>query len=120
MFVVLEHSTGGQIHWDFIIEVVGADLLPTWRLLSDPLSANGPIRAERIADHRPAFLDHEGPLSEGRGNVRRVDRGESQIVRFDEGGLVARLNGELLHGVVELILRGDAWVCRFVDSTTET
>ena len=43
----------------------------------DELQAGGAvIDAERIADHRPAFLRYEGPISRGRGEVKRVCQGE--------------------------------------------
>lgn len=113
MFVLLEHVGAGRTHWDFLLEAPGCELLPTWRLLSDPLTCRGAISAERIADHRPAFLDYEGPLSGDRGRVRRVDRGAAEILRLDDDGLRAALGGELLRGVIEILAGADGWSCRF-------
>lgn len=42
------------------------------------------LRAERIHDHRAVYLDREGPLSAGRGEVRRLERGSALIRAADE------------------------------------
>ena len=34
------------------------------------------VDAEAISDHRTAYLEYEGPVSGGRGQVRRWDAGE--------------------------------------------
>ena len=103
MFVLLEHHTRSDaVHWDFLIEVPDVELLATWRLAEDPTQQAGEIAAERIADHRPAFLDYEGPLSADRGSVRRVDRGTATVQRRGDLGLLAELHGELLTGWYEI------------------
>jgi len=43
----------------------------------------GRFVAERLPDHRSAYLDYEGPVSGGRGTVRRVAAGELEVVRDD-------------------------------------
>ncbi len=102
MFVLLEHMTGHGVHWDFIIEVPGHELLPTWRLLQNPLTTSGDIPAEPIADHPPHFLEYEGPLHEGRGSVRRLDRGAATILNFDSRNLRAGLSGVHVCGEVNI------------------
>jgi len=105
MFVLLEHKTTsgpGDVHWDLIVQVPGEDLLPTWRLADNPLASDRPIAAERIADHRPAYLAYEGEVSGERGSVRRIDWGEADVVRFGETGLYVRLSGQRLKGHFEL------------------
>ena len=103
MFVLLEHRTqSGAVHWDFLIEVPGRELLATWRLAENPTQQAGEIIAERIADHRSAFLEYEGPLSADRGSVRRVDRGTATVRRWDNRGLLAELHGELIAGWYEI------------------
>lgn len=56
-----------------MLEVDG--MLRTWRLLDEP-GIGRCVRAEELADHRLAYLDYEGPVSGGRGNVARWDSGQ--------------------------------------------
>jgi hypothetical protein len=60
-------------HWDFLLEEV--TVLHAWRLLEEPREGAS-IPAESIPDHRPFYLDYEGPVSGGRGTVRQWDAGE--------------------------------------------
>ena len=110
MFVLLEHTTGHGVHWDFIIEVPGRELLPTWRLLENPLETSGDIPAEPTADHPPHFLEYEGPLREGRGSVRQVDRGAATILHFDSRGLSAELSGDRMRSRIEITTDPDGCV----------
>ena len=86
-FVVLRHSLPTEserpTHWDWMFETNGA--LETWAteplelpmdnidelLLTRPYS----VRAQRLQDHRLAYLDYEGPVSENRGSVARILQG---------------------------------------------
>jgi hypothetical protein len=109
-FVVLTHDHP-VLHWDFMLEQ--PETLRTWRLMKPP-GAGGPIDAESLADHRLAYLDYEGPVSGGRGEVRRWDRGEYEIVESTAERLVVRLIGERLHGVatLERTAVGSTWTFR--------
>jgi hypothetical protein len=107
MFVLLEHNARDGVHWDFIVELPGREQLPTWRLLENPLTHAGEIAAQPIAAHRRLFLDYEGPLREGRGTVRRLDRGAADVERCDSRRLVMRLSGTHLHGRFEIRGGGD-------------
>ena len=62
----------------------GRDPLVTFRVPQrvDELHAGQRLEAVRIADHRPAYLTYEGPISGDRGTVRRLARGT--VVRLDE------------------------------------
>jgi hypothetical protein len=66
-FVLLAHDWPTP-HLDLMLSAGG--VLKTWRL------AAWPGAAEPIADHRLHYLDYEGPVSGGRGTVRRVLAGE--------------------------------------------
>ena len=110
MFALLEHTTRDGVHWDFIIEVSGRELLPTWRLLQNPIKIADDIPAEPIADHSPHFLDYEGPLREGRGSVQRLDRGAATILNFDSCNLRAELNGDRLCGEINITTEPDGRV----------
>jgi hypothetical protein len=61
----------------------GHDRLITFRLPRriDDLVEGETVVAEDIGLHRPAYLDYEGPVSGGRGEVTRLRRGE--VVSWD-------------------------------------
>jgi hypothetical protein len=107
-FVLLQHDAPAETmgpnhhlvaHWDFMVEVPGQERLATWRLSENPVTAAGPIAAERIADHRREYLTYEGEISDGRGAVRRLDGGDVVVERLANDELVARLAGARLLGV---------------------
>jgi len=65
------------------------------------------FEAERIADHRRAYLEYEGGISGGRGSVRRLVGGAATIEAFEPAGIVVLLDGSRrLVGVGE----GSRWV----------
>jgi hypothetical protein len=79
-FVIQEHQTSEGVHWDLMLEQ--DDVLTTFRLPVGRASALAlscgdarPTRAERIFDHPLRFLWYEGPVQNGTGRVRIVDRG---------------------------------------------
>lgn len=45
------------------------------------------FRAQRLGEHRAAYLTYEGPVSGGRGRVTRVAAGDVQVTRDDAEGL---------------------------------
>nr|WP_165245356.1 DNA polymerase ligase N-terminal domain-containing protein [Paludisphaera soli] len=100
-FVLLEHRWEG-VHWDFMLERGG--VLKTWALddLPGP-GAEAPARA--LADHRAAYLDYEGPVSRGRGSVRRVDGGVYVPIEWADDLVRVRLQGRQLVGEVLLTRR---------------
>jgi DNA polymerase Ligase (LigD) len=101
-FVILEHDHP-ELHWDFMLEAGGA--LRTWRLARPPEMAGAIIDAVALADHRLAYLDYEGPVSGGRGSVKRWDAGH-----YEHEADALRLDGMRVRGVVRLTaLGGDRW-----------
>lgn len=98
-FAVLAHDFPFR-HWDLLLEAPQGCW--TWRLLDPPETA-GVIRAERIADHRPLYLDYEGPVSGDRGVVMQLDAGEFIWLTATES-------------VVAGIVRGRHWRGRLVIS----
>jgi hypothetical protein len=99
-FVVLHHkfpdSHPRTDHWDLMIEQNGE--LLTWAL-AEPLACGSPISATRLAPHRLAYLDYEGPVSGDRGAVKRVASGEASILvnredRFEANLLFAPASSE--------------------------
>jgi len=103
-FALLEHTTPDGVHWDLLVERPGQEKLTTWRLLANPLEADD-VPAERIADHRRLYLDYEGPISGGRGSVRRLDTGECECEVASDGIWRLRLRGRHLRGEYWITLR---------------
>ena len=98
-FVILHHRQRDGEHWDLMIEQPAT--LATWQLLVDPTTPpdGNPIPARRIADHRKTYLAYEGPISRGRGEVRRVDSGTCEILSAGAAGWRLKLVGKLLRGL---------------------
>lgn len=100
--VLLHHGLGdGSWHYDWLIaraEGAGPDerVLVSFRVGEriDEAGISG-FEATRLADHRAAYLAYEGPVSGGRGVVRRVASGTARIEveRDDELVVVAAFGG---------------------------
>src|SRR5207248_2367384 len=101
-----------HLHWDFLLEA--GPVLRAWRLLAEP-RPGADLPAEPNFDHRPLYLDYEGPLSGGRGSVRRWDTGTFEWLTDGEREKAVRLAGGRLRGVARLRRDGDGWVWRFED-----
>jgi hypothetical protein len=99
-FVILRHEWNG-VHWDFMLDVGGT--LRTWALEAFPMPG-GVIGGRSLPDHRAAYLEYEGPISGGRGEVRRVERGTYRVLEWSE----ERIGVELEGGQVT----GEAWLFR--------
>src|SRR5262249_45116639 len=109
-FVLLDHDHP-EPHLDLMLEV--GEVLWTWRLQAPP-GEGGPGPAVRIFDHRPFYLDHEGPVSGGRGTVTRRDGGECVWLEQAPGRLAVRLAGSRLRGRLTLTHQeGDRWEVAF-------
>ena len=84
-YVILHHTGTTPEHYDLMLQLPGIDLLPTWRILPPPGTwRDQPPATERLADHRPAYLTYEGPISDNRGQVRRVGEGEGFLTTSGE------------------------------------
>ena len=101
-FVIHEHTGHGPSHYDLMLG--DGDSLATWQLPASPLDLppGSDMPATRIQPHRSAYLDYEGPVSRGRGEVRRIDRGTYERVHVDESRWRIRLHGQALEGVYDL------------------
>ena len=98
--VLLRHDQpDGTFHFDWMIEREPSpqsppDGLITFRvqvLIDEPGTIQ--FEAERLSDHRPAFLDYQGPLTEGRGQVIRVAAGFA--TRVSDLGSAIEVHGNL-------------------------
>ncbi len=108
-FVILHHVLPDGEHWDLMLE--RDEALLTWRLVREPVDGSSlPIQAERLGDHRKAYLNYEGPVSGGRGSVRRVDAGTFEFEAEAPEGYGIRLCGRRLIGRFRLAAVDDHWV----------
>ena len=94
-FVVLRHEGVPQPHFDLMIESTPGGKLLTWR--SDVWPIVEPTNLKHLGDHRRDYLDYEGPLSGGRGHVKRVAAGTADMHRATDDELIADLAGISLH-----------------------
>ncbi len=105
-FVILHHQLDDGEHWDLMVE--WGKGLATWQLAREPVNRGSlPIPARRIANHRKAYLEYEGPLSRDRGRVRRVDQGTVTIEELTGGRWVFELTGSRLAGRFVLAREAD-------------
>jgi hypothetical protein len=63
-----------------------------------------------LPDHRIAYLDYEGSISSGRGDVKRVARGDYRVLAESEAVLLVELQSDSLTGRVTLTHQtGNSW-----------
>ena len=102
-FVVLRHEPGEagprELHWDLMFEF--GDSLRTWSLNREP-QLGEEIVADELPCHRSEYLDYEGPVSQGRGTVNRLDRGSFEVLQDLPDQLSVNLHGTLLQGRLQL------------------
>ena len=120
-YVVLFHelpaSDARDSHWDVMLERDGT--LLTWATGQRPAPISM-LMAERLADHRMAYLDYEGPVSQNRGTVTRVDAGNFEWLDFEEDRITVRVTSGDLIG--ELTLQrhsaGQRWLLNVSPTAT--
>ena len=115
-FVVLWHQIDIPdrfSHVDFMLEIDG--ILWTWEMPMFPMTGEM-ANARRLANHRPMYLDYEGPISSGRGHVRRIDGGLATILNRSEDNLVVDLHGNTFVGRLTGIRESSASFCLHVNS----
>ena len=101
-FVILAHSGHGPLHYDLMLEHGGS--LATWHLpcLPADLPAGQAAHARKLPDHRTAYLTYEGPVSGGRGHVRRVGDGTYEGLCIGPKRWLVRLAGPTGQDLLEL------------------
>jgi hypothetical protein len=70
-----------------------------------PIAAEG-VPARRLADHRKAYLDYEGPVSGDRGEVHIVDSGTYVLLAAGDTEWCVEFAGRVLRGRFRLVWRG--------------
>ncbi|MGO9115919.1 MAG: DNA polymerase ligase N-terminal domain-containing protein [Thermoguttaceae bacterium] len=98
-FALLIHDSPRGLHYDFFLEE--GDVLKTWALPQLP-EAGFEIPCEALANHRPVYLDYEGPISGDRGMVTRWDRGTYSVELWTDDEIIVEIAGAKLAGRVEL------------------
>ena len=74
--------------------------LKTWALSDEP-AFDRDITALQLPDHRIAYLEYEGPISNNRGEVTRVDQGTYEWLSQIEP-IEFRLEGTKLRGIARI------------------
>lgn len=95
-FVILTHHAPSGLHWDLMLE--WGPTLKTWSLSRQPDQYGPTLEGTPLPDHRTMYLDYEGPISGGRGEVRRWDAGQFALLDDTAEALLLKLEGELLAG----------------------
>ena len=92
-----QHSADTDLtHWDLMLEKDG--LLRTWKIQQQPAPGEQLV-AIPLPDHRIAYLEYEGPISDNRGTVSQFDYGtyEGSLPSSTESFSVD-LTGKVFHG----------------------
>ena len=94
-FAILRHQmsadSGRILHWDLLLEKptgFGEKLL-TFAAPTPPEEWGNATVVQQLPDHRPLYLDYEGPVSGSRGSVMRVLSGTIQWREFSAKSLIA-------------------------------
>ena len=96
-------------HYDVMFE--STEGLETWAVMRLP-DAIAQV-AHRLDLHRAAYLDYEGPISGGRGEVCRVDAGNYRVLATEDSGTL-RIETKSDAGVVS------TWVLQPMESAQDS
>jgi hypothetical protein len=88
-YVVLRHEGVAEPHFDIMFELERGALLTTWRSAIWPLQNK--TRLTPLKDHRRDYLRYEGPLSDNRGQVRQVERGNLKLLHHGATMMIVEL-----------------------------
>jgi hypothetical protein len=105
-FALLIHDSPRGLHYDFFLEA--GEMSKTWALPRLP-EPGLEMPCEALADHRPMYLDYEGPVSGNRGTVTSWDRGTYSVELWSDEEIIVALAGERLAGRVELRRQAGQW-----------
>lgn len=118
--VLLRHDLpDGSSHYDWMIERAGNALITFRTSARVDQGGVGGFEAERIDDHRGAYVTYEGPVSGGRGTVSRVATGELTVAEAPPAamlivGRIGRAEGTFQGRA----LGGGRWRFAFVPSAS--
>jgi hypothetical protein len=112
-FVIHEHSGFGPTHYDLMLD--DGPALATWQIAVCPIQIGQgrSISATKLPDHRRHYLEYQGSISGGRGEVTRVDEGTYECLAREDGLWRIRLCGSVLRTDFELTReRDNIWQIR--------
>ena len=112
-FAILLHTGQGQDHYDLLLEppAVSPDAaLATWQLDESlvTMAIGESQRGQKLPDHRRVYLEYEGPVSEGRGEVQRVAAGEYTLLEQHDGMWRIKLPAVAASAIFRLHRDGEA------------
>ena len=101
LYHVLPEEDPRESHWDLMLESNG--VLRTWALAERPDVITEDnfvhcIKAEKLPEHRIAYLEYEGEVSDNRGSVTQWDAGEYELLEENADFLLFNLLGKQLAG----------------------
>jgi hypothetical protein len=114
-FAIVAHDHPAP-HWDLFLE--SGDSLRSWRIL-EPFAPGQTVRVEPAPDHRLMYLDYEGPVSGGRGTVKRICAGVYAWEEDAASRVVIRLEGQVFAGRLTLTRASDGWTATFEPATSQ-
>ncbi len=126
-FVILRHDMPKAAlrpsHWDLMLEFDGVLLtweLPTLAFEGLPDSFKG-LNIRRLADHRLAYLSYEGPVSNHRGDVQRIDAGFFEVLDASESWVRVQATGAVWQIEMRLpkAVLSDSNTCPMDEDATE-
>jgi len=112
-FAIILHTGFGADHYDFMLEI--GEALATWQIARNcmDLGEGESATARKLPDHRLAYLTYEGPVSGGRGQVRRVCQGTFKTLVDNHRRLVVQLDapdGPVRFELVRKTSAGNDWI----------
>ena len=116
-FVIQEHRTAADVHWDFMLEQ--GPNLQTYRLDKPPNQIlHAPANALKIFDHSLKFLTYQGPVNKGRGSVHIIEAGTYKITRQQQNHIELNLKAQTLKGIFTLShIKDDKWLFSTAENT---
>ena len=120
-FVILRHQPGPNstrpLHWDLMFEC--GDVLRTFACPKEP-TAGQSLPVDQLDDHRLDYLDFEGPVSRGRGDVRQWDCGEFDVLEESEEQWLLDVRGRRWNGRVRFTAAVDhRWMVTFDEPASD-
>jgi hypothetical protein len=100
--VLLHRLPDGSEHFDWLLQRPGGGPLITFRTTASPdLPPPWQLDAERLPDHRDAYLTYEGEIPGARGRVTRIARGACRILQESPNLILARVRFAAVRGELE-------------------
>ncbi len=114
---LLLHTTPTGRHYDWLVGTPDYGLDPTTRVWtarvehpSGSWHELGSFKLSVIDPHRPMYLDYQGPITDGRGHVKQVDRGTAVIHQWRTGMALWDIRMKHFQGRVRVeIITGKTW-----------